>query len=104
MDQLFKSVTMYNQYIKYKIPSLYSEIYLIKWFPNSKTKIHNHRGKNCSFLLLKGSLTETRYLKNNKIEINEIKPFQINSINDEIGTHRIKNNDNIVKWSLHRYS
>ena len=67
MNQLFKSVNMYNQYIKYKIPSLYSEIYLIKWFPNSKTKIHNHRGKNCNFITLNGSLSEKRYLKNNKI-------------------------------------
>jgi hypothetical protein len=104
MDQLFKSITMYNQYIKYKLPSLHSEIYLIKWLPNSKTKIHNHCGKNCNFLLLKGSLTETRYLKNNEIESNEIKAFQINFINDELGKHEIKNNDDQIKWSLHRYS
>ena len=104
MDRLFKSITINNQYIKYKLPSLKSEIYLIKWLPNSITDIHNHNGKNCNFLLLKGSLTETRYLKNNEIESNEIKPFQRNLINDEIGEHEIKNNDDKIKWSLHRYS
>ena len=104
MNRLFKSITINNQYIKFIIPSLKSEIYLIKWFPNSITDIHGHNGKNCNFLLIKGSLSETRYLKNNKIEINEIKPFQRNFINDDIGEHEIKNKDNIVKWSLHRYS
>ena len=104
MNRLFKSITINDQYIKFIIPSLRSELYLIKWFPHSKTDIHNHDGKNCNFLLLKGSLTETRYLKNNEIESNEIKPFQINSMNDEIGEHEIKNNDDTIKWSLHRYS
>ena len=131
MNRLFKSITINNQYIKFRIPSLKSELYLIKWLPNSKTDIHIHDGKNCNFLLLKGSLTETRYLKNNEIKSNgnkpfqinsmndeireheiknneiksnEIKPFQINSMNDEIGEHEIKNNDDTIKWSLHRYS
>ena len=38
MDRLFKSINMYNQYIKFRIPSLKSDIYLIKWLPHSKTK------------------------------------------------------------------
>jgi len=104
MDRLFKSINMYNQYIKFIIPSLKSDIYLIKWLPHSKTKIHNHKGRNCNFLLLKGSLTETRYLKNNTTETNVIHPLQINFINDEIGKHELINNDNTIQWSLHRYS
>ena len=55
-------------------------------------------------MLLKGSLTETRYLKNNTTETNVINTLQINFINDEIGKHELINNDNTIKWSLHRYS
>jgi len=110
MEYLFKSVNMYNQYIKYKIPlsslsSLSSEIYLIKWLPNSKTIIHNHNGKQCSFISL-NSLHESIYSTSNQHDISnsrKIKPFHIYTINDNIGYHRIFNYDDKIKWSLHRY-
>ena len=103
MNRIFKSINMYNQYIKYKIPYFPSNLYLIKWLPHSKTKIHNHRGKDCNFILLKGSLIETRYFENNTTEINILQPLQINHINDEIGKHQIENNNTTIQWSLHKY-
>ena len=105
MNRIFKSINMYNQYIKFIIPYFSSSnLYLIKWLPHSKTGIHNHNDKNCAFIMLKGSLTEIRYLKNNTTETNIIQSLQINYINDEIGKHELINNDNTIQWSLHRYS
>jgi hypothetical protein len=105
MEYLFKSVTMYNQYIKFRIPCLSSEIYLIKWLPNSETIYHGHKGKQCNFVLLKGNeLYEKRKTNANANEsLTILKPFHIYSINDTIGIHKIINNDNKIKWSLHRY-
>ena len=47
-------------YFKYTLPI--KNYYLIKWFPGSRTTIHNHNGKNFNFMLLIGSLTEFRYI------------------------------------------
>ena len=91
-------------YFKYTLPI--KNYYLIKWFPGSRTTIHNHNGKQCDFMLLNGSLTECRYLGKNigsLIEVNKIKPLKISSINDEIGHHQMFNFDDEVRWSIHKY-
>ena len=105
MNKIFKSVNMYNQYIKYRLPSLKSELYLIKWLPESATIFHGHQGKQCDFMLLGGShLIEKRRINGNPVETGQIiYPFKKYSINDTIGIHRIINNENKMKWSLHRY-
>ena len=102
---IFKPKIINNCYIKFKLPSLKSEIYLIKWLPNVKTDFHGHNGKNCDFMLVKGSyLFEERYKNNLTIKsYQRIKPFKKYHINDKIGIHRIINSENINKWSLHRY-
>ena len=60
MEYLFKSVTMYNQYIKFKLPIL-KDSYLIKWNPESHTIIHDHNGKDCDFMMLNRNVLECRY-------------------------------------------
>tara|TARA_B100000745_G_C19921941_1_gene309955 strand:- start:13 stop:339 length:327 start_codon:yes stop_codon:yes gene_type:complete len=94
-----------NGYIKYRLPSFKSELYLIKWNPRNQTDIHGHDGKNCNFIILNGKLFETRYNHENTIlKSNQLKIYNINFINDKIGKHKICNLDHKKTiWSLHRY-
>lgn len=94
-----------NQYIKYRLPTLNKEYYLIKWLPNVKTDFHGHRGKECKYILLRGSYLLEERCKNNLSEISyqKIEPFKIYHINDKIGIHRIINSENKNKWSIHKY-
>lgn len=105
MYQIFKSINVYNQYIKYKLPSYKSSIYLIKWLPNSESRFHGHKGKNCDFMLIRGYyLDEIRKKNKNSVETKQmINLFTKYSINDEIGIHKMINNENKIKWSIHRY-
>ena len=106
MSNIFKFGTQINNYyIKYKIPSLNSEIYLIKWLPNIKSDFHGHNGKDCNFILLWGSYLFEERCKNklSVISCQKIKPFKKYHINDKIGIHRLINTENKIKWSIHRY-
>ena len=91
-------------YLKYTLPI--KNYYLIKWLPKAKTKIHDHDGKQCNFMLLNGSLTECRYIGENigsLIEVNKLKPFEVSLINDDIGYHQMFNFDDEARWSIHKY-
>ena len=105
MKNLLKIINVDNQYIKYKIPSFRSEIYLIKWLPYSNTNFHSHNGKQCNYMLIKGNyLNEIRWKGDTSIKtFYKIKPLKIYSINDKCGLHRMSNTHNKVKWSLHKY-
>jgi len=99
-----------NGYIKYKLPSFKSDLFLIQWKPRNETDIHSHDGKNCNFLILNGSLFETRYncqntiLKSKKLTKYSVKKNNIYFINDKIGKHKMINLDHKKTiWSLHRY-
>ena len=88
-------------YLKYTLPI--QNYYLIKWFPFSRTKIHDHDGKQCNFMILNGLMSEKRYGINADVTESILQQLKIYSINDEIGTHSMHNTDDKVKWSLHRY-
>ena len=103
LRRFFTPINVKNQYLKYRLPSLLSEMYIIRWFPNSKTDIHYHNGKLCQFMVLNDILHEKRYHNNSNFADNLLRPFTIYSINDDIGAHSVSNNDNKIKWSLHRY-
>ena len=92
-------------YIKFQLPSLKSELYLIKWNPRNETEIHGHGGKNCHFIILNGKLFETRYNNENSIlRSNQLKKNKIYFINDNFGKHKVCNLDHKKTiWSLHRY-
>ena len=103
MNKIFKSVNVHNQYIKYKIP--FNNLYIIKWLPNSETRFHGHKSKQCEFILIYGLFLE-EIRKKNKLSAEKtqiIYPFKKYSINDNIGIHKMINNENKIKWSLHRY-
>ena len=105
MMRILKTINVDNQYIKYRLPLFKSEIYLIKWLPHSNTKFHGHNGKQCDYMLIKGNYLNEIRLEDKHLDktFHKIRPFQLYSINDEIGTHRMSNTHNKIKWSLHHY-
>ena len=102
--KFIQPINVNNQYIKYRLPSLKSDIYLIKWLPRKSTEYHGHYGKICDFILFKGkNLKEFRKNKHSEVTLQNIEPFKKYTINDLVGTHKIMNIHNTIKWSLHRY-
>ena len=112
MSNIFKSFNINfkqeikNSYVKYRLPSFKNEYYLIKWLPNMETDFHGHEGKECNYILLKGSQLFEERCKNklSVITCHKIKPFKVYHINDKIGIHKMINSENINKWSIHKYS
>ena len=83
-----------------------SNLALIKWEPKCSTDIHDHDGKNCDFIVLNGSLNESRYkdkylgaLYSSKC----IEPLTKIKMSKDSGYHQMFNCDNWVKYSIHRY-
>ena len=104
--RLFKLISKKTNYHKIKLPSFKSDLYLIFWNPNSRSKIHNHNGKKCNFVLLNGYLNEYIYENKNYDSLkdyNSLKPFTINYIDDSIGYHQIMNIENKTVITLNRY-
>ena len=94
-----------NGYIKYKLPSFKSDLFLIQWKPRNETDIHGLDGKNCNFMILNGSLFETRYnYQNTILKSKKLTKNKIYFMNDKMGKHKITNlNHKKSIWSLHRY-
>ena len=93
-----------NIYKKYSLIIKDSEFAFIKWYPQVITKIHDHKGKRCTYLLLNGPLIETIYHKtHNNQKLNKREQFEIGYIDDDIGLHSIQNPSNKNKYSLHYY-
>ena len=102
MNNLIRQVNINNQYIKYQIPLV--PLYLIKWFPDAKTKIHSHEDKECYFMTLWGGIREFRYFDCGKsVIVKDIEPFSKNHINDSIGKHKMINCLKETNWSIHYY-
>ena len=98
---------MCKYYKKYKLP--FTQLYLIKWFPNKITPIHSHNGYECNILVLSGKLKESVYNNTNNDGYYEIynktlNKHQSSHINDKIGKHTIENLLNSNSWTLHFYS
>ena len=82
------------------------DIYIITWNNLQSSKIHNHPEYGCLNKVLSGSFTEILYNKNdlnNPQRFTNIKTNHISYIDDTIGYHKIKNNDNLTV-SIHIYS
>lgn len=81
------------------------DVYLIIWYPNCVTKIHNHADNGCYMKLLSGRLTEYIYESNNLniTKINDINKNDFTYIDNKIGCHKILNSDQI-STSIHIYS
>jgi len=95
--------TISQGYHKYFIRLLSKEYAFIKWEPNVQSNIHGHNGKDCSFMILNGSMDEKIFhnIENVKIRVHE--PLKGAHINDNIGKHQMINKDNRPKYSLHYY-
>lgn len=90
-------------YIKYKIPFPFIDIFLIKWKPKAISKIHNHSKSGCWMFILYGDIKEEIFNKRlSHIGTNYYSTFDRSYINDDIGYHRIKNGNN-YSYSLHIY-
>jgi predicted metal-dependent enzyme (double-stranded beta helix superfamily) len=98
-----------NGYYRYLVErNLEFEIYLIVWFPNAYSPIHNHPEQGCYVKILDGTLDEELYknIGNNQAQLIQQKTLQTNDINYKIGStilHRIKNPSNNIVVSIHIY-
>ena len=95
-----------NKYYKLKIfNNDIAEVYLIKWFENAETYIHDHP-KQCIVKILDGSLIEYVYDRiDNKSKLLKINNLHKNDITTKSGNmilHKIKCQSHCV--SLHIYS
>jgi hypothetical protein len=91
------------KYFKYNLPIPFIDIFLIKWNPKCITKIHNHSKSGCYMFILYGNIKEEIFTK--KLSLKNVKyysTFDKSYINDDIGYHRILN-DNNYSYSLHIY-
>jgi len=81
------------------------ELLLINWERFSESPIHDHSENGCLYKILDGELTEEIYNKNIKLlNINKLKKNESSYITNNIGYHKIINNNNINTYSLHLYS
>lgn len=93
-------------YQKFRIPL--TNLYMIRWYPNVVTPIHDHPNTECNFIVLKGTLQENRFkmVPNGgyyMISSTILQPHQSSHINDSLGNHTIKNLSDKDSWSLHYY-
>ena len=90
-------------YIKYKIPFLFGELFFIKFPPKCKTTIHYHGGKECYYFPLSTRIFEKIFSNNKCIKIHHLAPYKYYHINDNIGSHKIINNNNKNAYSINYY-
>lgn len=96
---------MISAYKKFKLPFI--PLYLIRWKPHITSSIHGHEGKECNYIVLKGSLLEKIYKKSHNndylFKTRVVNKNQSAHINDVIGEHTVRNISDKTAWSLHYY-
>lgn len=95
----------YARNILYKCPVF--EWVVIKWLPGQSTSIHGHPLGGCVFFLLVGSLTETRYHKQDQSFLYTVQltpESDIQYIDDTLYIHRVENTSTTPATSIHLYS
>ena len=79
-----------NTYTRNKVYSDNNiDIFILSWYPDSKSPIHNHPKNGCILKVLFGQLQEHKYLTNKKYIINNISKNKQSYLDDTIGTHQI---------------
>lgn len=104
----------YNKHV-ITIPDI-NNLYLTvnTWYPNAKTPLHDHDEHSCLIMPIIGNLEQDIFpiFNNNKLllpynnvicKTEHILEGNIGYIDDNIGQHIIKNNDNKIVISLHFY-
>ena len=101
---MFLKKIIKDNYVKYKIPFPFIDIFIIEWFPKCKSKIHNHSSSGCLMFILKGTLYEEIYNSQLKlIKKNIYNSIKFSYINDSIGYHKILNKTESDCISIHFY-
>tara|TARA_B110000208_G_scaffold63333_1_gene82201 strand:- start:678 stop:1109 length:432 start_codon:yes stop_codon:yes gene_type:complete len=81
------------------------KMYLLKWEQFGESSIHNHGVNGCIFKVLDGSLIEEVYKPYNLKHLKTYKHDKdhIKYIDNEMGLHKIINNNDNKSYSLHIY-
>lgn len=82
------------------------EVYLLSWYPNSESHIHDHACNGCYMKVLDGKLMEYKY-DSNTLKLKEkikYKKNDVSFIDNSLFYHKIINNNNNPSFSLHIYS
>lgn len=94
----------YSQgYCKYSLRLFSKEYALVKWGPNIVSKVHGHNGKDCTFIILNGSMDEKVFHTFENIKTRVHEPLRFSHINDKMGKHQMINEDDRPKYSFHYY-
>jgi len=106
IEENYKINKYYNHYYKHLIyRDVEFEMFLIVWFPNAESPIHNHPDEGCWVKILSGELDEYIYSNlNNELSFIDNKKLLPNDINFKVGTnivHKIKSLN--ISSSLHIY-
>lgn len=85
------------------------ELILLCWSKNSVTPIHSHGGQDCWVYQIAGSLSETRFEKNETGELIETNKMTLNAgdltyMIDNMGYHQLGNQSNERGYTLHLYA
>jgi len=82
------------------------EIFLICWDKNQFSPIHNHSDNGCIYKVLEGELSEYIYDTNNIkcIELGNLNSGSVSYIDNNIGYHKVGNDNKDLAVSLHIYS
>ncbi|KAL7804662.1 RmlC-like cupin domain-containing protein [Trichoderma aethiopicum] len=90
-----------------------SNLLVLVWSPGKGSPIHDHGNAHCIMKILRGELTETRYVFPEKNEpdgpmtVLAEKTYQENQVtymSDELGLHRVSNRGSDFAVSLHLYT
>tara|TARA_Y100000590_G_scaffold278643_1_gene312835 strand:+ start:3913 stop:4392 length:480 start_codon:yes stop_codon:yes gene_type:complete len=96
-----------NQYIKIKVvESDWFECFLIVWKKNAVSKIHDHSENGCLYKVISGCLREEQFsnINLNKLSEKDLDEGCINYIDNQIGYHRMSNQNSDISVSIHFYS
>jgi len=105
-DTDWKDYEVYNRdhYNKtLAVSNEYFNIYVVTWKPNQGTLKHGHLKNGCLLKILKGTITETRYLNNGDCECMNYIEGECTYIDDDIGLHKMVNRSGRNVVSIHIY-
>ena len=81
------------------------ECFLIIWKPYSESNIHDHSKHGCYYKVIEGNFLEFLYDKSiSIIELLQVLKNDVRYINNDIGYHKIRNNNVVCTYSIHVYS
>jgi hypothetical protein len=111
-----KDISLDSNYNYKRVPIVFEEfnqnrydrlfgMYLIAWNPFCHTSVHNHPEGGCLMKILNGNIIEQRFMNAESFSIiDSLSKGDVSYIHDDIGLHRILNENNNTSYSLNIYS